>query len=73
MEKLEILKELKEIQRLMGENTDELWQNNLESTVPCVIVGDADNELEAEGEFIEYNGWDERLDSLIEKLESEES
>ena len=67
----EVLKELKQIQNLIGENTDEFWQNNLEYTVSCVITEDADNEHEGEGEFIEYNGWGDKLDSLIEKLESE--
>lgn len=73
MTKSEILKELKEIQRLISENTADLWPNHWESTTPAVITENIcqdwpDMEQE-EGTFdVDYNGWGERLDNLIETL-----
>lgn len=74
MQKAEILKELKEISNMMSENMVDLWTNDVGSTVGACATDDVDNTYDdgqgnTEGEFVKYNGWNERFENLIKKLE----
>lgn len=69
-----ILKELQEIQRLIGENAAYPWEPNLESTIGAVITEDYNDAGEdEEPDITVYNGWSERLDALTKSVEENAS
>ena len=72
MKKSEILKELKEIQEQMSECIVGAWNRNLDSTSEAILLEDFEGGCDDEPDDIEYNGWNERLEKLVEALEKGE-
>jgi len=55
------LKELLEIQELMSQNTTDAWNEQLQHTARVVVLEPLDG--------VEYNGWADRFDAFIKKLQ----
>jgi len=55
------LKELLEIQELMSQNTTDAWNEQLQHTAKVVVLEPLDG--------VEYNGWADRFDAFIKKLQ----
>lgn len=64
--------ELKEIMKLIEENTTDAWEDNLENTSPVVVLADFDRKVQGEkydkDPSVKYNGWYERLKKLSKSL-----
>ena len=70
MKKSKILKELKAIKELIGENRVSAWNEDLSNPSDAVLLEDI---TDKNGEEVEtsYNGWNEKLEKLITELEGE--
>ena len=70
MKKSKILKELKEIKELIGDNRVSAWNEDLSNSSDAVLLEDMTDKY---GEEVEakYNGWNEKLEKLIAELEGE--
>lgn len=63
----EVLEEIKEIKTLMWACSGDAWDNQLKTSSECIMLEDIQSTDE---DFIEYNGWANRLEKLIQKLEN---
>jgi hypothetical protein len=68
MKKQDILKELQAISGLMSNNVIGAWDRDLESTSDAILLEDLESGSDDEPETIKYNGWSDRLNTLIESL-----
>jgi hypothetical protein len=70
MKKSKILKELKAIKELIGNNRVSAWNEDLSNPSDAVLLEDI---TDKNGEEVEtaYNGWNEKLENLIAELEGE--
>lgn len=72
MKKSEILKELKAIQEQMSECIVGAWNESLSDTTDAVLLETMNSDKYGEEVQCEYNGWNERLEKLVEALEKGE-
>lgn len=66
MKNLEILKRLKAISEAMTENSVEVWDGKLTSSITAVVMEDFKTDDRG---TVEYNGWSDDLEKLISDLE----
>ncbi len=68
MKNLEILKRLKAISEAMTENSVEVYEDKLTSSITAVVMEDFET---GDKGNVEYNGWSDDLEKLISELEGE--